>query len=226
MSIIWKTVTVLSGLNCVSICFRIFLATLIGAAIGSERGRHGRAAGARTYTLVCLGACVTIMVGLYSVIKLNLGGDPMRIGAQVISGIGFLGAGTILTRNNSQIIGLTTAAGLWTTAAIGLAIGCGFYLGALLCFAATEITIRLFDRHKYVKHTYSFYLELDSIDYVHTFCDQFDTADVLFQLMQAKSGVQSHIGMELAVVSPDPVRVVLDQLRAMEHVIIALPQND
>ena len=116
----------LSEFNIWSITFRILLATVIGGCIGSERGRHGRAAGLRTHILVCLGSTMTVMLGIYSVQVLGLGGDPMRVSAQVISGIGFLGAGTILTRGRFHITGLTTAAGLWTTASLGLAIGAGF----------------------------------------------------------------------------------------------------
>ena len=89
----------LHGLNFWSITVRLLLATLFGGCIGSERGKHGRAAGLRTHILVCVGSAVTVMVGLYSVQVFQLGNDPLRIGAQVVSGIGFLGAGTICITN-------------------------------------------------------------------------------------------------------------------------------
>ena len=90
---------------------RSLSAVLIGSLIGSERARHGRAAGMRTHILVCLGACMTAMTSMYVSQNLGANGDVFRIPAQVISGIGFLGAGMIILKNNNMITGLTTAAG-------------------------------------------------------------------------------------------------------------------
>ena len=105
---------------------RSLAAVLIGSLIGSERARHGRAAGMRTHILVCLGSCMTSMISMY--ISQTLGvGDVLRMPAQVISGIGFLGAGMIILKPNNVITGLTTAAGVWTTATIGIAVGYGYY---------------------------------------------------------------------------------------------------
>lgn len=118
--------------NFLTVLLRLFLAFLFGGCVGMERERRGRTAGLRTHILVCLGACLTILCGVYIVEATGLDSDPLRIGAQVISGIGFLGAGTIMMTRQNHIKGLTTAAGLWTTAAIGLALGCGFYEGALV----------------------------------------------------------------------------------------------
>lgn len=89
------------------------MAALLGGIIGYERERHGRAAGLRTHILVCIGSATAVIGGLYVAYQLGFSNDPLRAGAQVISGIGFLGAGTILTRNGDHVIGLTTAAGLW-----------------------------------------------------------------------------------------------------------------
>ena len=109
------------------------LAALLGGVIGWERERHGREAGIRTYAAVCLGACV---FGLVSAHVPGLG-DKTRIAAQVVSGVGFLGAGVIL-RDQGRITGLTTAGTLWATAAVGLAIAFGMYalgiLTALIIF--------------------------------------------------------------------------------------------
>ena len=95
----------------------------------------------RTHVLVCLGAAMTSMVGLYSAEVLGFTNDPLRVSAQVISGIGFLGAGTIMTRNHAQITGLTTAAGLWATASLGLCIGTGVYGGVLAAFLVILVTM-------------------------------------------------------------------------------------
>jgi len=123
----------LREINLISIAVRLILSLFLGGAIGFERGRRGRAAGFRTHIIVCLGATMATMTGQYIVEILGLAGDPARLGAQVISGIGFLGVGTILVTGKSQVRGLTTAAGLWSTAAVGLSIGIGFYEAALFC---------------------------------------------------------------------------------------------
>lgn len=123
--------TYLRSINLVSICLRIVLALLIGGLLGLERGRKNRPAGFRTYMLVCLGSALVMMTNQY-VYQYYGVSDPVRMGAQVISGIGFLGAGTIMVTGRSQIKGITTAAGLWTAACCGLAIGVGFYEGAVL----------------------------------------------------------------------------------------------
>ena len=121
----------LQQLNYLSIVVRILLSAMIGCLIGLERERGNRPAGFRTYTLVSVGACLIMMTNQY-MFNLYQSGDPARMGAQVISGVGFLGAGTILVTRNNQVRGLTTAAALWTSACVGLALGTGFYVGALI----------------------------------------------------------------------------------------------
>ena len=110
------------------VVIRILAAIFIGGLIGLERGMKNRPAGLRTYMLVCVGSCLVMMTNQY-VFQSSGSGDPMRLGAQVISGIGFLGAGTIVVTRHNQIKGLTTAAGLWVSAGLGLALGIGFYSG-------------------------------------------------------------------------------------------------
>lgn len=110
---------------------RIFSAVLIGGLIGMERGMKNRPAGMRTYMLVCMGACLVMLTNQY-IFQVFGTGDPVRMGAQVVSGIGFLGAGTIVVTRRSHIKGLTTAAGLWSSAAVGLALGIGFYEAAVI----------------------------------------------------------------------------------------------
>ncbi len=117
------------------IALRLGLATVLGAILGFERTRKRRAAGMRTYSLVCLGAAAVMMTGQFMAETMG-GSDPARLGAQVISGIGFLGAGTILITGVQRIKGLTTAAGLWAAACLGLAVGIGFYVCALVMFGA------------------------------------------------------------------------------------------
>lgn len=122
---------VLQELNIWSILFRVLLSILIGGILGLERGSKNRPAGFRTYILVCLGASMVMMTNQY-VYNVYNASDPTRLGAQVISGIGFLGAGTIILNGRNQVKGVTTAACLWTAACCGLAIGVGFYSGAMI----------------------------------------------------------------------------------------------
>lgn len=103
-----------------SIALRIVIAVLCGGALGLERGMKNRPAGMRTYMLVCVGSCLIMLTNQY-LFQVTQAGDPMRLGAQVVSGIGFLGAGTIVVTRHNRIKGLTTAAGLWSAAGVGLA---------------------------------------------------------------------------------------------------------
>lgn len=114
-----------------SVGLRVLLSCVSAGLIGFERGRVGRAAGLRTHILVALGACVVMILDQYLVVYVNPSSDPARLGAQVINGIGFLGAGTILV-TGKRVTGLTTAAGLWTTACVGLTYGGGYFEGGLL----------------------------------------------------------------------------------------------
>ena len=148
------------------VLIKLTLAAIIGGVIGMERGKQGRAAGMRTHILVTVGAALTVMIGLFANTVLGYTLDPPRISAQVISGIGFLGVGTILLKGRFQITGLTTAAGLWCTASIGLAIGVGFYEGAIFAFLLMVLVVRLLHKleYKLIKRSdrFGIYLELDS----------------------------------------------------------------
>ena len=130
-------------LTLLSVPVRIGVAVLLSGIIGMERGLKNRAAGFRTYMLVCLGACIVMMTNQY-LFQMTGTGDPVRMGAQVISGIGFLGAGTIIVTSRNQIKGLTTAAGLWSSACVGLAIGIGFYEVAVIGGVAVFMSLTVF----------------------------------------------------------------------------------
>ncbi|MDR0929676.1 MAG: MgtC/SapB family protein [Oscillospiraceae bacterium] len=125
-------------LNPLSISVRLLLSVVFSGVIGLERqGRH-HPAGLRTHILVCVGACMTMLLGEYLFTVYDA--DPSRIGAQVISGIGFLGVGTIMS-SGGHVRGITTAAGLWASACMGLAIGAGFYFGAFAGFIAIAFSL-------------------------------------------------------------------------------------
>ncbi len=160
----------LRELNILSIGLRFLLCIVCGGVIGFERERKHRAAGFRTHILVCTGAAVTMLTGQYIFTFLTDTSDPARIGAQVISGIGFLGAGTIITTKTSRIKGLTTAAALWAAACIGIAIGIGFYEVAVLATATVLFTMVLMlpvDKVMYGKKTRKLlYAELEQLEEV------------------------------------------------------------
>ena len=131
----------LREMNALGVACRLALAVVFGGIIGIERGRKRRPAGFRTYILVCLGASLAMCTGQYLLIVLGQTTDVSRLGAQVINGIGFLGAGTIIVTTRQQVKGLTTAAGLWASACMGLAIGAGYYECAIMAFLTIMVTI-------------------------------------------------------------------------------------
>ena len=128
-----------------AVIIRIVMAVIFGGLIGLERGLKNRPAGMRTYMLVCVGACLIMLTNQY-LFQVSQAGDPMRLGAQVVSGIGFLGAGTIIVTKHNQIKGLTTAAGLWASAGVGLALGVGFYEAAVVAGFAVFSVLTLLQR--------------------------------------------------------------------------------
>lgn len=128
-----------------AVAVRIFCAIFLGGLIGLERGLKNRPAGLRTYMLVCTGACLIMLTNQY-IYQVFGTGDPVRMGAQVVSGIGFLGGGTIIITRHSRIKGLTTAAGLWSSAAVGLALGIGFYEAAIAGSVAIFVVMTLLQK--------------------------------------------------------------------------------
>ncbi len=124
-------VELLKDVNIVSVTVRLLLSLLCGGILGIERGRKKRPAGFRTHMLVCMGSALVMITSQY-ISQVYGQTDLTRMGAQVVSGIGFLGAGTIMVTGRNQVKGLTTAAGLWAVACLGLAIGIGFYSGAII----------------------------------------------------------------------------------------------
>jgi len=155
----------LHSVNLLSITVRILLSVVIGGALGLERGSKRHPAGFRTYILVCLGATLVMMTNQY-IFETFHTGDVSRLGAQVISGIGFLGAGTIIITGRSQVKGLTTAAGLWAAACVGLAIGIGFYEGAVIggitIFCVMTILHKLDEKMRVNSKQLDLYLEFDA----------------------------------------------------------------
>lgn len=134
------------------IAFRIFLACVFGGIVGFQRERHDSPAGFRTHILVSLGAALIMLLSKYGFLEFStVNKDPARLAAQVVSGIGFLGAGTIL-RDGVSVKGLTTAASLWVVSAIGLAVGAGFYFSAFLVTCLVFITLERKVEHYFFRN--------------------------------------------------------------------------
>ena len=222
----------LKDFNIWTTLIKLSLAVVFGGIIGLERGRQGRAAGMRTYILVCVGATLTTLIGMYVSTVLQLGNDPLRIGAQVISGIGFLGVGTILIKGRFQITGLTTAAGLWVAAALGLSLGAGLYSGAVIAFVLTVLTITLAHKLEYRMYKrrntrFGMYVEISSdkaVSAVVAFLkDDLKAMDV--QVTTPRSGTKGNVGIEANIVnfdrttSPDKIAKILEE---RDEVVFAL----
>ena len=131
----------MDALSLYTIFFRLILAAVFGSVVGLERGFRGRAAGFRTHMLVCIGSALVMITNQHIAVISPYPTDMTRMGAQVISGIGFLGVGTIIVTSRNQVKGLTTAAGLWASACLGLAVGAGFYKGSAIAGVLILIVI-------------------------------------------------------------------------------------
>ena len=208
------------------VLIRSLAAVLVGTLIGSERARHGRAAGMRTHILVCLGACMTSMTSVFVAKAAGIDGDVFRIPAQVISGIGFLGAGMIILKNNSMIAGLTTAAGVWTTGTIGVSLGYGFYVGAAvvtLLFLAATILFAKIERKR--KTTEAVYLEVDDlykVNAVITALRQQLPTDFSCQIIAPKSEKDGNVGLSILIEGETDVDV--DALCAIDGTAYAVKE--
>lgn len=184
-----------------AVALRIFAAVLAGGVLGLERGMKNRPAGLRTYMLVCVGACIVMLTNQY-IYQVFDSGDPVRMGAQVVSGIGFLGAGTIIVTRRNQIKGLTTAAGLWSAAGVGLALGVGFYeaaaVGALAVFFVMTLLQRMDNKLHRRSRQLEAYIELDGIslgDFLRTMRqEEIDVSNV-----QRESGEEESDGVRAYV---------------------------
>ncbi len=197
----------LRGLNMASIVLRIAFCIVCGGAVGLEREWKHRTAGFKTHILVCLGSAICMLTGQYAVLAFQIDTiDPTRIGAQVVSGIGFLGVGTIIVRDNAKVKGLTTAAGLWVSACVGLAIGIGFYemaiLGTICVVGLFLVGIKLFAENDVTKLVV--YIEVKNQTYVRKLLAKLQEQDCniyRMEMQRAKNGLNSEVGLILGIQS-------------------------
>ena len=227
----WITLgKILNQFNELSVIVRILLAMLLGGIIGIEREKSKRPAGFRTHILVCVGASMTSLIGLFVWHEMGNVTDPVRISAQVISGIGFLGVGTILVKEHDHITGLTTAAGLWATAAIGIACGYGFYSAALVgTMVVTMTSAILFKLEKGTRKKnsiISIYLEIVGTEYVNLYTDWFfeDLKAKNVWIVAPRSAIKHNVGIELIIPFSDKedAKQILEKIREKEKVAFAI----
>ncbi|MDR1778140.1 MAG: MgtC/SapB family protein [Clostridiales Family XIII bacterium] len=157
----------LTEVTLLSTVVRLLLAVVLGGIVGLERRAKSRPAGFRTHILVCVGACLAMLTNQFVYENMSTLSDPTRLGAQVITGVGFLGVGTILVTGRHKIKGLTTAAGLWASACMGLAIGIGFYAGGIITGAVIFMALftfgKLEDRLEAFSRQMELYVEVNSV---------------------------------------------------------------
>lgn len=195
----------LRDFNVFSVVFRLILATIISGIVGSERSKMGRAAGLRVHILVCLGATIAAMTGLFISNNYAESGDISRIASQVVSGIGFLGAGTILVKNK-YITGLTTAACVWATGAIGIAIGYGFYeaalIGGILVFLITG-KLSEYDKKLHPDHNeYLLYIEFKNPKKINDTIQQIKKDGYYvgkIKLLPSRNNLEKYIATEIII---------------------------
>ena len=223
-----QIITYLREFNYATIAFRLLLAILAGGIIGNERGKHGSAAGLRTHILVCVGAAMTALTGFYVYDILKIDGDVLRLAAQVISGIGFLGAGMIIVKNGNVITGLTAAAGMWATAAIGIALGYGFYSGAIIATAACVFTAAFLSRlERKRKKTAHIYLEVDLSENIGGIIDKIQNEidpDAIIETISPKSNIPNTIAFYVTVSNPKSVEEIKNQINKIKGVMFSVSE--
>ena len=205
----------------------MLLATLCGGIIGIEREYKRRPAGFRTHILICLGAAMTTLTSQYLFLEMSYNIDLARLGAQVIAGIGFIGAGTIIVSQGRRIKGLTTAAGLWTSAIVGLALGAGFYEGGLFTTALILLAELLFSKLEYyiLNNTpeFNLYLEYEEKLYLDSVISLLRKQDVrVLNLEVLRSDGDGKMTMaailSLRVLKKNKVQQVIESIRSIKEI--------
>jgi putative Mg2+ transporter-C (MgtC) family protein len=219
--------THLEDVNPISVVLRLVLAVVIGGVIGLERGARSHPAGFRTHMLVCVGACLAMLTNEFVYENISEMTDPTRLGAQVITGVGFLGVGTILVTGRHRIRGLTTAAGLWASACTGLAIGIGFYFGAITAAVLIFMALAFFPaiESKILQRSRSLelYVEMDSLKGVHALLEYLRGCGVkiLDTHFNSPALISGSVGLHMSLRLQDNTReAMLKNIENQEGVLI------
>ncbi len=209
-----------------SVAIRLTTAFLVGTVIGIERRAKRKGAGIKTYSLVCVGAALVMLTGQFISINFEGNMDVARLGAQVISGVGFLGAGTIMVTGRNQVKGLTTAAGLWACACLGLAIGIGFIDGALIATFLIFITLKVLARIDVMMHhkikVIELYIEFESNRHIIEFFNEIRKNEIKvdgFELGKSKiKGEGPNIVVTLQLPYSGAYMTTLEKIKVMDGV--------
>ena len=216
----------LNGFNTVSVLARLMLSMVFGGIIGMEREIRRHPAGFRTYMLVCVGSALVMMTNEFIILEFG-GSDPARLGAQVISGIGFLGAGTIIVTQRQQVKGLTTAASLWACACMGLAIGIGFYQGAVITAVLILIIVTFMNyiENKFVSNRrfIEIYLELNekgNLSDVLTMITDQNIQILKLEIVHSSQNEQAKLAAVVAMQLPrkHPVYTIMNEIKNLEGI--------
>lgn len=224
----WESLRLLTTESTV---LRMLLAIFCGGVIGIEREMKRRPAGFRTHILICMGAAMTTMTGQYLAYYTGYSTDPSRLGAQVIAGVGFIGAGTILVTKYRRVRGLTTAAGLWTAALVGLALGSGFYEGAILATGLIMLAELLFSQIEYqllqTTSEISIYVEYTALDGVEQILKRFREQRIRVLNMEITNEEKSShhnasVIFFLRLHKRTSPNQILESIRSLETVVTAI----
>lgn len=215
----------LQSINMFSTVLRLMLALVCGGLLGLERGKKKRPAGFRTHMLVCVGSALAMITNQYMA-EHYVGIDASRMASQVISGIGFLGAGTIMVTGLQKIRGLTTAAGLWVVACIGLAFGTGFYSGGIvatvLCYVINTVLHRFEARMETNARIIGIYVELADVSYIGKLFENLRQLEInVTELETGKARMSdNHVGVLLVIKLAHFIQhsEVIEQLEMVEGV--------
>lgn len=217
-------VTTAGEWSLLSMFIRMVAALAVGILIGMDRSEKRKGAGIKTHVLVCLGSAIVMMTSEYIGVQFPGEGDIARMGAQVISGVGFLGVGTIIVTGKNQIKGLTTAAGLWTCACIGLAAGIGYMEGVFLSLVFVLFTFKILNYLDYLmqkhKKVFDLYLEFESNRSIAQFMEEIHKEDYklsLFELSKSKiKGEGPTAIVTIEVKDKNKRSLFMDKVRNME----------
>ncbi|WEK53999.1 MAG: MgtC/SapB family protein [Candidatus Cohnella colombiensis] len=192
-----------------TVIFRLVLAAILGGIIGWEREMKNKQAGFKTHLLVSLGSALIMLISIYGfgpelMNHPNARFDPARLAAQVVSGIGFLGAGAILRRSDRVISGLTTAATLWLVAGIGLSVGAGFYWPAVITIAIVLLSVYVINK---IEHKFNYFKKQGNLKLVMV--DQPDGVQVITDLLQREYITVEQISLKEQEDSGDGKRVII-----------------
>lgn len=216
-----------NSLTLLNVTVRLLFAMLAGMLVGIERSSRGRGAGVKTHTLVCVGAALVMLIGQYMNVVLGNQGDMARLGAQVISGMGFLGVGTIIVTGRNHVRGLTTAAGLWVCACEGLAIGIGFWKGAVVTLLIIMFTLRVLVKVDLQMHrnanSFDLYIEFNGDNSVRQFMQDISHQNVRIKSLDVtrsridENGQAAIIGFEMRRGKDRPN--LLDWIRERKYIL-------